>query len=447
MPVRRRDADAEEDGVDPHEESRAFFTDARARLVREEARVAAKTTTARKWGSEKEMRGGDSRAASPSETVRVGINGFGRIGRLVFRAAEIDTPRVKVVAVNDPALSDVCYARYLLTHDSVFGRFGKSVEVADERTLCADGRPVAAFSERRLRVGGRPIAVSSESDPARVNWAAAGAEYVVDASGKFLRAEQLREHLTGGAHKVIVTAPTKDPNIPTYVVGVNEHRYVVDGAPDIVSNASCTTNCLAPLAKILDDAFGLRGGLMTTVHALTVSQPTVDAHHAKDWRRGRGAFNIVPTSSGAAEALGKVLPSLEGKLTGFALRVPVPDVSVVDLTVLLDRPASIDAVRAAVKHAAEGPMKGIVSYVDEPAVSSDFIGESASCVFDASACVALDQNFVKVLAWYDNEWGYACRVVDLVAHMARADMAAEEEALAPTKGKRTPGAAKTSPAG
>ena len=367
------------------------------------------------------MRGGDSRSASPPETVRVGINGFGRIGRLVFRAAETNTPHVEVVAVNDPALSDVAYARYLLTHDSVFGRFGKSVEVTDERTLCVDGRP---------------IAVSSASDPARVDWAAAGAEYVVDASGKFLRAEQLREHLTGGAHKVIVTAPTKDPDIPTYVVGVNEHRYVADGAPDIVSNASCTTNCLAPLAKILDDAFGLRRGLMTTVHALTVSQPTVDAHHAKDWRRGRGAFNIVPTSSGAAEALGKVLPSLDGKLTGFALRVPVPDVSVVDLTVLLDRPAPIDAVRAAVKHAAEGPMKGIVSYVDEPAVSSDFIGESASCVFDASACVALDQNVVKVLAWYDNEWGYSCRVVDLVAHMARADMAAEEEALAPTEGKR-----------
>lgn len=379
------------------------------------------------------MSGGGSGSARGSGAVKVGINGFGRIGRLVFRAAETNTPDVDVVAVNDPTLSDPAYARYLLTHDSVFGRFGGSVEVADERTL---------------RVDGRPVAVSSETDPARVDWAAAGAEYVVDASGKFLRSEELRKHLTGGAYKVIVTAPPKDPDIPTYVVGVNEHRYVADGAPDIVSNASCTTNCLAPLAKILDDAFGLRRGLMTAVHALTVSQPTVDAHHAKDWRRGRSAFNIVPTSSGAAEALGKVLPSLDGKLTGFALRVPVPDVSVVDLTVLLDRPAPIDAVRAAVKHAADGPMKGIVSYVDEPAVSSDFIGESASCVFDASACVALvDQNFVKVLAWYDNEWGYSCRVVDLVAHMARADAAAELDAKTPAKGEGSPTVAKTAPAG
>lgn len=379
------------------------------------------------------MSGGGSGSARGSGAVKVGINGFGRIGRLVFRAAETNTPDVDVVAVNDPTLSDLAYARYLLTHDSVFGRFGGSVEVADERTL---------------RVDGRPVAVSSETDPARVDWAAAGAEYVVDASGKFLRSEELRKHLTGGAYKVIVTAPPKDPDIPTYVVGVNEHRYVADGAPDIVSNASCTTNCLAPLAKILDDAFGLRRGLMTAVHALTVSQPTVDSHHAKDWRRGRSAFNIVPTSSGAAEALGKVLPSLDGKLTGFALRVPVPDVSVVDLTVLLDRPAPIDAVRAAVKHAADGPMKGIVSYVDEPAVSSDFIGESASCVFDASACVALvDQNFVKVLAWYDNEWGYSCRVVDLVAHMARADAAAELDAKTPAKGEGSPTVAKTAPAG
>lgn len=378
------------------------------------------------------MSGGGSGSARGSGAVKVGINGFGRIGRLVFRAAETNTPDVDVVAVNDPTLSDLAYARYLLTHDSVFGRFGGSVEVADERTL---------------RVDGRPVAVSSETDPARVDWAAAGAEYVVDASGKFLRSEELRKHLTGGAYKVIVTAPPKDPDIPTYVVGVNEHRYVADGAPDIVSNASCTTNCLAPLAKILDDAFGLRRGLMTTVHALTVSQPTVDAHHAKDWRRGRSAFNIVPTSSGAAEALGKVLPSLDGKLTGFALRVPVPDVSVVDLTVLLDRPAPIDAVRAAFKHAADGPMKGIVSYVDEPAVSSDFIGESASCVFDASACVALDQHFVKVLAWYDNEWGYSRRVVDLVAHMARADAAAELDAKTPAKGEGSPTVAKTAPAG
>ena len=321
------------------------------------------------------------------------------------------------------------------------------VHVFAEKPVATDApgvRSVLATNEEAKR---KNIAVVSDRDPLNLPWKEMGIDIVIEGTGVFLDGPGAGKHIQAGAKKVVITAPAKGNDIPTYVVGVNEHRYVADGAPDIVSNASCTTNCLAPLAKILDDAFGLRRGLMTTVHALTVSQPTVDAHHAKDWRRGRSAFNIVPTSSGAAEALGKVLPSLDGKLTGFALRVPVPDVSVVDLTVLLDRPAPIDAVRAAVKHAAEGPMKGIVSYVDEPAVSSDFIGESASCVFDASACVALDQNFVKVLAWYDNEWGYSCRVVDLVAHMARAEAAAELDAKTPAKGEGSPTVAKTAPAG
>lgn len=267
--------------------------------------------------------------------------------------------------------------------------------------------------------------VTRESDPAAVNWGGAGAEYVVDATGKFLTAEAAGAHLAAGAKKVIVTAPTRDT--PMYVCGVNEHRYSADGCPDVVSNASCTTNCLAPLAKIVNDTFGLKEGIMTTVHALTVSQPPVDGHCTKDWRRGRsGLLNIVPTSSGAAKAVGKVLPELNGRLTGFALRVPVADVSMVDLTCNLETSTTLEAIKAAVKHAAEGAMKGIVAFTKDPVVSQDFVGDPASCIFDASASIQLTPTFVKLMAWYDNEWGYSCRVVDLLLHMAKVDKKAAE---------------------
>ena len=361
------------------------------------------------------------------------------------RAAESTTPDIDVVAINDPGLS-APYMAYLLQHDSVMGRFGGEVLAAGDDLLL---------------INGRPVVVSRESDPAAVPWSEAGAEYVVDASGKFLTAETAGAHLgdaargsrtatttttcdisgfttstttttttsttsgghggrDGGVKKVIVTAPTKDT--PMYVVGVNEHRYSSDGYPDVVSNASCTTNCLAPLAKIINDIFGLKEGLMTTVHALTVSQPPVDGHSAKDWRRGRsGLLNIVPTTTGAAKAVGRVLPELDGRLTGFALRVPIADVSAVDLTCNLERPATLDAIKAAVKHAAEGAMKGIVAYTEDPVVSQDFIQHPASCIFDASASVQLTPTFVKLMAWYDNEWGYSCRVVDLITHMAKMD--------------------------
>jgi glyceraldehyde 3-phosphate dehydrogenase len=369
--------------------------------------------------------------------VRVGINGFGRIGRLFFRAAEASSSNIDVVAINDPSLPSVEYAAYVLTRDSTYGRFPGTVDVETverETTLMrfmAD--PAGAGCTKYLRVDGRRILVTHERDPKNVPWYAQDVSVVVDASGKFLTAETAGAHLGGTTDrdsssertypsKVVLTAPPKDDVIPTYVVGVNEGGYVKDGFPNVVSNASCTTNCLAPLAKIIDDAFGIESGAMTTVHALTISQPTVDGHCEKDWARGRsGLQNIVPTTSGAAKSLGKVLPALQGKVTGYALRVPVADVSVVDFTVNIKQPASFEAVCAAVKHAAANAMRGIVASEDAPCVSSDFIGNPASCVFDASASFQVSPTCHKLVAWYDNEYAYACRVVDLVQHVARSD--------------------------
>jgi glyceraldehyde 3-phosphate dehydrogenase len=372
----------------------------------------------------------------PSAPVAVGINGFGRIGRLVLRlAARRPEEDVRVTHINDPSLT-ARYAAYLLRHDSVHGAFEGDVEVREEEEE-GDGRGGGGV----VFVRGRPVRVTSEPDPKKVPWSESGVFLVVDATGKFLTAESAGAHLLGPAgegtappRKVLLTAPPKDDAVAQYVVGVNEHRYAADAAPEVFSAASCTTNCLAPLAKIVDDAFGIEAAVMTTVHALTVSQPVVDAHCAKDWRRGRsGLANIVPTTSGATRAVGKVLPRLDGKLAGLALRVPVADVSVVDLTVALERPASLDAVKAAVKHAAEGAMEGIVGYEEEPKASSDFVGDARSCVFDAEASVAAGPNLVKLIAWYDNEWGYAARVIDLIVHVARA-----ERERAETKKGKTP---------
>ena len=350
--------------------------------------------------------------------VRVGINGFGRIGRLFFRAAEALSSSIDVVAINDPGVPSVEYAAYLLRRDSTYGRFPGIVEVE----TAEDG---TAY----LRVDGRRVRVTRESDPKDVPWHEEDVRYVVDASGKFLTSRTAGAHLraddaTDAKHpsRVILTAPPKDEAVPTYVVGVNEHMYVADGYPRVVSNASCTTNCLAPLAKIVDDAFGVESGAMTTVHALTISQPSVDGHCQKDWARGRGGVqNIVPTTSGASKALGKVLPGLAGKVKGYALRVPVATCSVVDFTVNTRSDASFEAVKAAIGHASKGAMRGIVAVEEEPAVSTDCVGNGASCVFDARASFAVSERCHKLVAWYDNEHGYACRVVDLVEHIDRAD--------------------------
>ena len=376
--------------------------------------------------------------------VRVGINGFGRIGRLFFRAAEALSSSIDVVAVNDPALESVEYAAYLLRRDSTYGRFPGTVEVE----TVEDGTKV-------LRVDGRRVRVTHESDPKDVPWHEQDVRLVVDASGKFLTAETAGAHLhkgdeTDAEHpsRVVLTAPPKDDIVPTYVLGVNEHRYVADGYPRVVSNASCTTNCLAPLAKVVDDAFGVESGAMTTVHALTISQPSVDGHCSKDWSRGRsGVQNIVPTTSGAAKALAKVLPGLGGKVKGYALRVPIATVSAVDFTVNLRTDASFEHMKAAIEHAATGAMRGIVSVETEPSVSTDFVGNASSCVFDASASFAITPRCHKLVAWYDNEYGYACRTVELVEYIDRADRdKARLDALLAEKQKRESEAATSSAA-
>ena len=329
-------------------------------------------------------------------TVRIGINGFGRIGRLVFRrACELDD--IEVVAIND--LIDVNYIAYMLRHDSTHGRFRGDVRVENGQ----------------LVVNGRSIRITAERDPRNLRWSEVGAEYVLESTGFFLTEEAASAHLEAGARRVVMSAPSKDAT-PMFVMGVNHASYA--GQP-IVSNASCTTNCLAPLAKVIHDAFGIANGLMTTVHATTATQKTVDGPSVKDWRGGRGAAqNIIPSSTGAAKAVGRVIPELNGRLTGMAFRVPTPDVSVVDLTVNLERPASYDQIKAAVKAAAEGPMKGIVGYTEDEVVSTDFLGESCTSVFDAGAGIALTDTFVKLVAWYDNEWGYSCKCLDLIRHMA-----------------------------
>eukprot|EP00164_Ancoracysta_twista_P008576 GFYU01012436.1.p2 GENE.GFYU01012436.1~~GFYU01012436.1.p2 ORF type:complete len:351 (+),score=139.82 GFYU01012436.1:46-1053(+) len=330
--------------------------------------------------------------------VNIGINGFGRIGRLVLRAS-LDNPNVNVVAVNDPFI-DVDYMVYMFKYDSVHGKHQGTVEAKDGK----------------LVVDGKAITVTNCRDPAEIPWGTNGATVVVESSGVFTTNEKAAAHLKGGAKKVVISAPSADA--PMFVMGVNEEKYTAD--VDILSNASCTTNCLAPLAKVVHEKFGIVEGLMTTVHAITATQKTVDGPSGKDWRGGRGAsFNIIPSSTGAAKAVGKVLPELNGKLTGMAFRVPTADVSVVDLTVRLEKPASYDTVKAAMKEASEGALKGILGYTDEDVVSTDFVHDNRSSIFDAKAGISLNDNFVKLVSWYDNEWGYSNRVCDLIAHVAK----------------------------
>ncbi|CAG0879905.1 unnamed protein product [Cyprideis torosa] len=333
--------------------------------------------------------------------AKVGINGFGRIGRLVLRAA-IDKG-VNVVAVNDPFL-DVDYMVYMFKYDSTHGRFKGDIK--------NDGG--------KLVVNGKAIDVYSERDPANIPWSKSGADYVVESTGVFTTIDKASAHFKGGAKKVIISAPSADA--PMFVMGVNESSY--DKGMTVISNASCTTNCLAPLAKVINDEFGILEGLMTTVHATTATQKTVDGPSGKNWRDGRGAGqNIIPASTGAAKAVGKVIPSLNGKLTGMAFRVPTPDVSVVDLTCRLSKPTSYDNIKAVIKAASEGPLKGILGYTDEQVVSNDFVGDAHSSIFDANAGIQLNDTFVKLVSWYDNEYGYSCRVCDLINYICKVDSA------------------------
>jgi glyceraldehyde 3-phosphate dehydrogenase len=330
--------------------------------------------------------------------VKIGINGFGRIGRLVARAAQ-KNPNVQIVAVNDPFI-DLEYMVYLFKYDSTHGHFQGDVHAQDNK----------------LVINNNHISVYTERDPAKIPWGTHGADIVIESTGVFLDIAKCQPHLQGGAKRVIVTAPS--PDAPMFVMGVNHEKY--DPSIQILSNASCTTNCLAPLAKIIDEKFGIVEGLMTTVHSITATQKTVDGPSGKDWRAGRGANqNIIPATTGAAKAVGKVLPHLNGKLTGMSFRVGTPDVSVVDLTCRLEKSASYDEICKAVKDASEGPLKGIMGYTNDEVVSSDFVGDSRSSIFDAKAGISLNPNFVKLISWYDNEWGYSCRVVDLAVHVAK----------------------------
>ncbi len=329
-------------------------------------------------------------------TIKVGINGFGRIGRIVFRAAQ-QRSDIEIVAIND--LLDADYMAYMLKYDSTHGRFDGTVEVKDGALI----------------VNGKKIRVTAEKDPANLKWDEVGVDVVAEATGIFLTDETARKHITAGVKKVVLTGPSKD-DTPMFVRGANFDKYA---GQDIVSNASCTTNCLAPLAKVINDKFGIVEGLMTTVHATTATQKTVDGPSHKDWRGGRGAAqNIIPSSTGAAKAVGKVLPELNGKLTGMAFRVPTPNVSVVDLTVRLEKPASYKDICAAIKAAAEGDMKDVLGYIEDDVVSTDFNGETLTSVFDAKAGIALNDNFVKLVSWYDNETGYSNKVLDLIALVA-----------------------------
>jgi glyceraldehyde 3-phosphate dehydrogenase len=329
-------------------------------------------------------------------SIRVGINGFGRIGRLVMRAAQTN-PNISIVGVNDPFIP-VDYMRYMLKYDTVHGRFPNTVEVAGDS----------------IAVGGDKVKVFGERDPSNIDWSSCGADYVIESTGVFTKTEAASAHLKGGAKKVIISAPS--PDAPMFVCGVNLETY--EPSMDVVSNASCTTNCLAPLAKVINDNYGIKDGLMTTVHAVTATQQTVDGPSQKDWRGGRGAcYNIIPSSTGAAKAVGKVIPALNGKLTGMSFRVPTANVSVVDLTVNLNKGASYDDIKKTVKAASEGPMKGILGYTEDDVVSSDFIGQTETSVFDAKAGIALSDTFVKLVTWYDNEAGYSSKCLDLISHM------------------------------
>lgn len=331
--------------------------------------------------------------------IKIGINGFGRIGRLVARVA-LQRDDVELVAVNDPFIS-TDYMTYMFKYDSVHGQWKHNeLKVKDEKTLLFGDKPVTVFGIR---------------NPEDIPWGEAGADYVVESTGVFTDKDKAAAHLKGGAKKVIISAPSKDA--PMFVVGVNEKEYKPE--LNIVSNASCTTNCLAPLAKVINDRFGIVEGLMTTVHSITATQKTVDGPSMKDWRGGRAAsFNIIPSSTGAAKAVGKVLPALNGKLTGMSFRVPTVDVSVVDLTVRLEKAATYEQIKAAIKEESEGKMKGILGFIEEDVVSTDFVGDSRSSIFDAKAGIALNDNFVKLVSWYDNEWGYSSRVIDLICHIA-----------------------------
>ncbi len=331
-------------------------------------------------------------------TIKIGINGFGRIGRMVLRAAVRDFPDVEIVAIND--LLEPDYLAYMLQYDSVHGRF--------KGTIAVDGHT--------LVVNGKKIRLTAVKDPAELKWGEVGADVVVESTGLFLTKETAEKHLAAGAKKVIMSAPSKDET-PMFVFGVNHATYKGEA---IISNASCTTNCLAPVAKVLNDTWGIKRGLMTTVHAATATQKTVDGPSNKDWRGGRGILeNIIPSSTGAAKAVGKVIPELNKKLTGMAFRVPTSDVSVVDLTVELAKPASYKEICAAMKAASTGAMKGVLGYTEDKVVATDFRGESCTSVFDADAGIALDDTFVKVVAWYDNEWAYSCKVVEMARWISK----------------------------
>lgn len=326
---------------------------------------------------------------------KIGINGFGRIGRLVFRAAL--KRGLDIVAINDLVEPD--YMAYMLKYDSTHGRFDGTIVVENGN----------------LVVNGKTIRITAERDPANLKWNEVGVETVIESTGLFLTRADAEKHIAAGAKRVVFSAPAKDADIPTYVMGVNHHKLTADQT--IVSNASCTTNCLAPIAKVLNDNFGIVEGLMSTIHAVTATQKTVDGPSAKDWRGGRGGFsNIIPSSTGAAKAVGMVLPELKGKLTGMSFRVPVADVSVVDLTARLEKPATYEQIKAAMKAASEGELKGVLAYTDEEVVSSDFIGDDHASIFDAKAGISLNDNFVKVVSWYDNEWGYSSALAKFVEY-------------------------------
>ncbi|KAK1245307.1 hypothetical protein MKX08_004936 [Trichoderma sp. CBMAI-0020] len=333
-------------------------------------------------------------------SIKVGINGFGRIGRILLRNA-LEKPELSVVAVNDPFIEPT-YAAYMLKYDSSHGLFKGDIEV-DGQNLIVNGKPIRFYSER---------------DPANIKWSETGAEYIVESTGVFTTVDKAKAHLNGGAKKVIISAPSADA--PMFVMGVNHKDY--DGTPTVLSNASCTTNGLAPLVKIVNDNFGIVEGLMTTVHSYTATQKTVDGPSGKDWRGGRGAAqNIIPSSTGAAKAVGKVIPAMNGKITGMSFRVPSANVSVIDLTVRLEKAASYEEITNAIKKAADGELKGIMAYTNDDVVSTDMLGNNNSSIFDIKAGISLNPNFVKLVSWYDNEWGYSRRVLDLLEHVAKVD--------------------------
>ena len=335
--------------------------------------------------------------------IKIGINGFGRIGRLVFRAAVAQPEKFEIVGINDPFV-DLDYMVYMTKYDTVHGHFKGEIEAKDGK----------------LVVNGKEIAVFACKDPAEIAWSSCGAEYIVESTGVFTTTEKASAHLKGGAKKVVISAPAKDKETPTFVMGVNNKEYTKDMV--VVSNASCTTNCLAPLVKVVNDNFGNVEGLMSTVHATTATQKTVDGPSAKDWRGGRAAAgNIIPSSTGAAKACALVIPEMKGKLTGMAFRVPTLDVSVVDLTVKLAKPTTYEEICAKIKEASENELKGILGYTEDMVVSSDFIGDTRTSIFDAKAGIMLNDTFVKLVSWYDNEMGYSNKVLDLIAHMSAVD--------------------------